>query len=75
MPPKEELSEELNEILGTDVDFSRMYKEDLEQLHKLADEGHLVEPMLKHIGKKHGKNKLEEVVDDWYPAKYLMRMI
>lgn len=75
MPPKAELSEELNEILDTDIDFSRMTKDDLKQLHELVEQGHLIEPQMKYVAKTHGKKKLDEVIDDWHPGKYLLRVI
>jgi len=75
MPPKAELSEELNEIFGTDVDFSRMKKDELKQLYELAEQGHLIEPQMKHVAKTHGKQKFDEVIDEWHPGKYLLKVI
>jgi hypothetical protein len=75
MPPKEQLSEEINNVLGTEMDFSRMTKEDLELLHDLILEGVLIEPLIKQVAKDHGKDKLDEVIDDYYVGKYAMRLL
>lgn len=69
------MSEELNELLDTDLDFSRMKKDDLELLYDLADEGHLIEPLAKHEVKERGEETLEEIVDDYYVGKYLSMVI
>lgn len=70
MVTKEQLSDQINEILDTDLDFEQMPKEDLELFHELLDEGALLQPQMKHLVKEHGKGKLEEQVDEWYPGKY-----
>lgn len=70
MVTKEELSDQINSILDADFDFSEMSKDDLELFHELLDEGALLEPQMKYLVKEHGKDKLEEQVDDWYPGKF-----
>lgn len=70
MATKEELSDQINSILDADMAFEEMPKEDLELFHELLDEGALLEPQMKHLVKVHGKDKLEEQVDEWYPGKY-----
>lgn len=70
MPTKGQLSEQLNEIFDLDLDWDEMKKEDLELLIELADGGELLEPLAKHQVQKHGKQKVEQLVDDWYPGKY-----
>lgn len=75
MPTKAQLSEEINEILGTEMKWSEMPKEDLELLHELIEEGALIEPMGKHIIAEKGKEKLEAQVDEWYPGKYAGRLM
>lgn len=75
MATKSEYSEEVNEILGTELDFSKMPKDDLELFYELIDEGELLEPQAKHIAKKYGKDKLEQQVDEWHPGKYALRLL
>lgn len=75
MATKDELSQQLNEILGTDLSFERMKKEDLETLVGLADGGSLLEPQLKHVVSKYGKDKLDDQIDDWYPGKIAARLL
>lgn len=75
MATKEELSEELNQILGTELSFKRMTKDDLELLVELADDGSLIEPQVKHVVSKHGKQTLENQIDDWRPGKIVARLL
>lgn len=72
MATKDELSDELNEILGTDIDWSRLYADDLEELTAMAKRGDLLEPMAKSMIKRHGKSFVEEQIDEWYPGKYVL---
>ena len=75
MADKERLSQEVNEVLGTDLEFDRMLKDDLELLHELATDGQLAEPQLKQYAKKYGKEKLDEEIDEWYPGKFAMQIL
>ena len=75
MPSKEQLSDEVNGMLDTDFDWSRMKKEDLKLFHELIQDGHLLEPMAKQVAKKHGKQKIDEEIDDWHMGKYLSKVI
>jgi len=75
MPTKETLSDELNEMLGTEFDFSGMKKDELKLLVELVDEGALLEPQAKHVVKEHGKSKLDEQVDSWTPGQYVSKLL
>lgn len=75
MPTKEELSQEINMILDTDLDFSQMPKDDLRLFHDLAADGSLLEPQIKHLAKEQGKDTVEEQIDDWYPGKIAGKLI
>lgn len=75
MGTKKELSDQANEILDTDLDFSGMKKDELELFVELLDEGSLIEPQGKHVVKKHGKNKLEDQVDEWHPGKLISSIL
>lgn len=75
MATKEELSDEINEVLGTQMEWDRMLQEELEHLHVLVHEGALAEPQAKQMAKKHGKEKVEREVDEWYPGKMVSKII
>lgn len=70
MPTKEQLSDDLNQILDLDLGWEKMNKDDLELLLELAEEGGLLEQLVKHQAQEYGKEKVEQMVDDWYPGKY-----
>lgn len=70
MPEKAQIEEELNEVMDAELEWSKMRKEDLELLLELAKEGALIEPLIKYQVKEHGKDKLDEKVEEWYPGKY-----
>lgn len=75
MPTKEELSDEINEMLDTDVDWSRLLEDDLKQFKEMAEAGVLIEPMIKLQVKEKGKEKVEQEIDDWYPGKLARRVL
>lgn len=75
MPTKEDLSEEINDALGTDIEWQRLLEEDLEHLHGLVMNGDLMEPVTKQYIKEHGKARFEKEVDEWHPGKILGRMV
>lgn len=75
MPNKEQLSQEVNEVLGTDYEFDRMKKDDLLELHQSVTDASLVHPLVKQYAKKHSKAKLEEEIDEWYPGKIATRLL
>lgn len=75
MPTKEQLSEEVNEVLGTDMEFDRMLEDDLTLLHTLVMEGELAEPQAKQYAKRHGKEKLDDEIDSWYPGKFAGKIL
>lgn len=75
MPTKEQLEEEMNEMLGTDYEWSRMKKDDLQHLHEIAGTGPLMEALAKQFAKDKGKDKLEEQIDEWHPGKLAMKLL
>lgn len=75
MATKEELSAEVNEMLGTEMEFHRMTAEELEHFRDLLDEGLLLEPQVKHVVSKHGRSKLDEVIKDWEPGQLLLKLL
>lgn len=75
MVTKDQLSEDLNEMLDTQMDWSKMKKDDLELLHELVDEGALIEPMAKHIASEKGQDVLDEKVKSWEPGTIITRLM
>ena len=75
MADKQQLSEEVNEALGTDMEFDRMLKDELKLLHELATNGELAEPQIKNYVKKYSKEKLDEEIDEWYPGKIAAQLL
>jgi hypothetical protein len=65
MATKEQLSEEMDDMLDTDIQWEELKKEDLELLVELVDEGHLIEPMLKHVASEKSQDKVDEMIDNW----------
>ena len=75
MATKAELEDEVNEKLGTDMNWSKMTKDDLELFNELIDSGVLIEKLAKHMAKEMGTEKYEQVVDDWHLGKIVARLI
>ena len=75
MPTKDQLSDDINEILGTNLDFSRMPKSDLKLFHELVHDGDLVEPLAKQVAKEKGQATLEDKVDGYYVGKYISKLV
>ena len=75
MATKADLEEELNEMLDTDLEWSKMKRDDLDLLVELVDEGHLIEPMVKLQAKKHSKEVVDEQIDEWRPGKIVGRLV
>ena len=75
MVQKSELSDEINEILGTELEFERMKKAELKLFLQLLEEGTLLDQQVKYIGKKYGQQKLDETVENWYPGKYAGKLM
>jgi len=75
MATKGELSDELNQMLDTSIDWSELKKDDLELLIELVDEGHLLEPMAKQLVSSKGQEYLDEKVEEWEAGDLLRRVI
>lgn len=75
METKEDISQELNEILGTQMEWEKMKKDDLELLLELVQEGALMEPMAKHIASEKGQEVLDEKVKSWEPGSIIARLM
>lgn len=75
MVTKEEKSEQLNEILGTDIEWERLLQEDLDEFLELAESGELLNREGKYVVKEYGKDGLENIVDNWKPGHILARLL
>jgi len=75
MPDKAQLSEEINEVLETNMEFDRMLLDDLKLLHELVHDGTFAEPQVKQFTKKHSKEKLGDEIDSWYPGKIAGKLL
>lgn len=72
MATKEEMSEEINNKLKTQIDWSELRKEDLEQLEGLIDNHELLQKLLKYAAADMGQKQLENLIEDWYPGKHVL---
>jgi hypothetical protein len=75
MASKEELSAEINDKLDTDLDWSRMKKNELEHLNEMLDEGLLLERVAKVYAKNKGKDTLDEKIEDWSVGTIISKVI
>lgn len=75
MPTKEQMSEEINEKLQVDLDWSKMAKEDLKTLDMLIESGALIESNAKHIASEQGQEVLDKKIKDWEPGDVIARLL
>lgn len=75
MVTKEEKSDELNNILGTDIEWDRMLEEDLDEFLELTKSGELLNREGRYVVKEYGKEELESIVDSWSPGQLISRLI
>lgn len=75
MATKEEKSEQINEILGSDLDWSRLLEDDLDEFHKMLTNGEALERLIKHMMKEMSSESVENIIDSWYPGKYASEVI
>lgn len=54
---KQEVSDTINEVLGTKIDFTTLKKEELEQLSKVLTSGELLPILLKGL-RKHARSEI-----------------
>lgn len=75
MPTKEQLEEEVNSKLGTDMEWSQMKKDELEHLNTLIDKGLLLEPMAKHVAADKASDFTESQIQNWEPGKLATKLL
>lgn len=75
MPTKEQLSQEINEKLQTDLDWSKMTKDDLMALDMLIESGALIESNAKHIASEQGQEVLDKKIKEWEPGDIVARLL
>lgn len=71
MVTKDDLEREINEKLDTDMEWSRMKKDELELLSELIDEGLLLESLAKHVAAQKGSEAVDSYIRDWKPGKLI----
>lgn len=72
MATKEELAEEVDEVLELDIDWSQLKKEDLETLSDAVDETELAQNLIAHQASDVAGGTVEEKVKGWEPGQYAM---
>ena len=75
MATKEEISDDINRRLDTDISWEELKKEDLEKLVEMLETTELMEKVVKLKGKDLSKEQLDRLVDSWFPGKYAKRML
>lgn len=72
MPTKAEIEEEINSTLDMDMEWSKMTKDDLLRIQEMVENGDLAEKLVKKMVKEKGTDKAEDIIESWYPGKYLI---
>jgi len=71
MPTKSELEKQMNERLGTDIEWSKMKKDDLSSLREgLEDEDFVKKVVAQYANDKAG-DTVEGQIDGWEPGQLL----
>lgn len=67
--------DEINEALGTDIDWEWMDEDELEELKEDIDSGEVLQSLITHMIKQESKEKVDQVIDKaadgYYPGKYI----
>lgn len=75
MPTKEEMEEELNEMLDSDIEWSNLNKEDLMNLLEMVNDGELMNKLMKYMVSKYGRDELDRRIKGWQPGDLIKRVI
>lgn len=75
MPTKKDLSKEINDSLNVDIGWHELSEDDLQKFKELLDGGHMMERTAKHYIKENGKDAFENEVDEWYPGKFVSKLV
>lgn len=75
MRTKEQISDSINEKLDTNMDWSKMNKDDLELFEELIDDGAFLEQLAKLQLKTKSSEKVEDTIDDWEPGQLVYKLL
>lgn len=75
MPTKEEIEEELNERLDTEIEWSELKSKDLNKIEEMIDNGELIDKLLRHMVSKYGREEVDRRIKDWKPGDLIRRMM
>lgn len=75
MPTKEEMEEELNEKLDTDIEWSELRKGDIMELLQMIDNGELMNKLMKYMVSRYGRDELDRRIKGWQPGDLIKKVI
>lgn len=75
MPTKEEMEEELNEKLDTDIEWSELKKGDIMELLQMIDNGELMNKLMKYMVSRYGRDELDRRIKGWQPGDLIKKVI
>ena len=71
MATKEEIEKEVNDRLNTDIEWSRMKKEDLKTIQEGLDDEEFLKKFIAQYASMVTGDKVEEQVQNWKPGQAL----
>lgn len=75
MPTKQEMAQDLNSKLGTDLEWDKMLKEDLERFVELVDSEEFVYALVKEKASEKAMSEVEKAAGNWEPGKVLTEVL
>lgn len=70
MATKADLQEEVNEKLDTDIEWSNLTKNDLQDFHEMLDDEGFIKTVIAQYANKATGNKVEGGIKDWRPGQF-----
>lgn len=71
MPTKSELEDQMNDRLGTDIEWSQLKKDDLSQLRGGLEDEQFVKKVVAQYANDMAGDTVEEQIDGWQPGQIL----
>lgn len=75
MATKEEMAEDLNSKLDTDLKWDKMLKEDLEKMTELVNSDEFIYKLAKDKASEKATEEVEKAVDSWEPGKVVTELV
>lgn len=75
MRTKDEIADDINDKLGTEIDWSQLRKDDLKHFEEMIESGVLIEALGKSFVKEKSSEKVEETIEDWEPGQIVAKLI